>query len=124
MSKHPINNRDLFIEIYVSRGMGRLTPEAKNMLVLLAERAIRRMPYYNVDDRNDCIQTGLLNMFQNWYKFNPDKSANAFAYFTEIFKRGIAQGFNELYKRKGDPNNETKIYHINSMNDGEGMFNV
>ena len=104
--------------------MGRLTPEAKNMLVLLAERAIRRMPYYNVDDRNDCIQTGLLNMFQNWYKFNPDKSANAFAYFTEIFKRGIAQGFNELYKRKGDPNNETKIYHINSMNDGEGMFNV
>lgn len=124
MAKHPINNRDLYIEIYVSKGMGKLTPSAKDMLYLLAQRAIRKMPYSNIDDRNDCIQTGLYNMFLNWHKFNPDKSTNAFAYFTEVFKRGIAQGFNELYKKKGDPNNDVKIFHINSINDGDGMFNL
>jgi hypothetical protein len=36
-------------------------------------------------------QSGLLDMFQNWYNFNEDKSINAFAYFTEIFKRGLAR---------------------------------
>jgi hypothetical protein len=36
------------------------------------------------------------DMFQNWYNFNEDKSINAFAYFTEIFKRGLAKGWNDL----------------------------
>jgi hypothetical protein len=39
-------------------------------------------------------------MFQNWYNFNEDKSINAFAYFTEIFKRGLAKGWNDLIRRK------------------------
>jgi hypothetical protein len=37
-------------------------------------------------------------MFQNWYNFNEDKSINAFAYFTEIFKRGAKDG--TIHKKK------------------------
>jgi hypothetical protein len=46
-------------------------------------------------------------MFKFWYNFDEVKSTNAFAYYTEVFKRGVAAGYNQLYK---------KI-------DGEYMFN-
>ena len=31
---------------------------------------------------------------------NPDKSENAFAYFTEVAKRGFAKGWNKLHPKK------------------------
>jgi hypothetical protein len=50
------------------------------------------------------------DMFQNWYNFNEDKSINAFAYFTEIFKRGLAKGWNDLYKKKGDNEHQKNLF--------------
>ena len=120
-----IDNRELYAEIMVSKGRGRLTPRAAKLLIILAQKAIRKMPYYNPDDRDDCIQTGLQIMFSNWHNFNPDKFTNAFAYFTEVFKRGIAQGFNELHRKRGeDKTNKIRTVSINSSNDGAGMFNL
>ena len=80
------------------------------------------MRYYSNDDKLDCYQTGLLDMFENWYNFNEDKSTNAFAYFTEIFKRGLARGWNNLYKKKGDNEHQIKLISINGANDGNGLF--
>jgi len=70
----------------------------------------------------DCYQSGLLDMYSNWYNFNQEKSSNAFAYFTEIFKRGIAKGFNEIYKKKG-VDEQVRTISIDSSNDGQGMPN-
>ncbi len=71
-----------------------------------------------------CYQTGLLYMYQNWHSFNEEKSTNAFAYFTEVFKRGIAKGFNDLYKKKGDSENNIKLISIQSSNDGQGLHSL
>ena len=97
-----LNNKELYIEIIISKARGKLTRNAERMLELLAKKTIKKMRYWSNDDRLDCYQSGLLDMFQNWYNFNEDKSINAFAYFTEIFKRGLAKGWNDLYKKKGD----------------------
>jgi hypothetical protein len=94
------------------------------MMILLANKTIKKMRYYNPIDREDCLQTGLMIMFSNWRNFDETKSVNAFAYFTEIFKRGIAKGFNELYKLKGDPERKIKTVSINSSNDGDGIYNL
>jgi hypothetical protein len=122
----PIDNRDLCAEIIVSKEMGKLTRPAKKMLIKLGERAIEKMSYYsNHEDKKDCIQTGLMIMFSNWHNFNPEKSTNAFAYFTEVFKRGITQGLHELYRKRGlKANEKVKVIYINSSNNGEGMFNI
>jgi hypothetical protein len=72
----------------VSKAQGKLTRNAEKMLELLAKKTIKKMRYWSNDDRMDCYQSGLLDMFDNWYNFNEEKSdGNAFAYFTEIFKR-------------------------------------
>lgn len=119
-----LNNKDLYVEIIVSKAQGRLTRSAEKMLELLAKKTIKKMRYYSNDDKMDCYQSGLLDMFQNWYNFNEEKSVNAFAYFTEVFKRGIAKGYNELYKKKGDNDHKIKLISIESSNDGQGLHSL
>lgn len=124
MTNQYLNNKELYIEIIVSKAQGRLTRNAERMLELLAKKTIKKMRYYSNDDKLDCYQTGLLDMFENWYNFNEDKSTNAFAYFTEIFKRGLARGWNNLYKKKGDNEHQIKLISINGANDGNGLHSI
>ena len=111
-----LNNKELYVEIIVSKAQGRLTRKAEQMLTLLAKQTIKKKKYWSINDKQDCWQSGLLDIFQNWYNFNEDKSTNSFAYFTEIFKRGTAKGFNEIYKKKGDNDNLIKIISIEGSN--------
>jgi hypothetical protein len=43
----------------------------------------------------------MLDVFKFWYNFDESKGSNAFAYFTEIIKRGMARGWNKIHKTKG-----------------------
>lgn len=124
MNTKKIDRREFLSEIIISKGLGKLTKRAEYLLILLAEKAISKLTYYDNELANDCIQTAYVNMFANWQSFNPEKSNNVFAYFTEIFKRGAAQGLNDWTVRRGDLDKSTKMYYIHSMNDGEGLFNI
>jgi hypothetical protein len=97
--KNYLNNKDLYDEIVKSKEQDRLTPTAEKMLIMLAERAINRMQYLREEDREDCLQFALLDLLKYWKNFNP-KYPNAFAYFTEIAKRGYAKGWNKIYPVK------------------------
>lgn len=94
------------------------------MLELLAKETIKKMRYWSHDDKMDCMQAGLLDMHENWHNFNEEKSVNAFAYFTEIFKRGLAKGFNQIYKKKGDNENQIKLVSIEGSNEGQGLHSL
>lgn len=98
-TKNYLNNKDLYNEIVLSKEQGKLTPTAEKMLMLLAERAIRKMSYVYDEDREDCLQFALLDLLKYWKNFNPEYP-NAFAYFTEIAKRGYAKGWNKLHPAK------------------------
>ena len=119
-----LNNKELYFEILVSKSQGKLTKKAEKMLELLGKETIKKMRYWSNDDKLDCYQSGLLDMYQNWYNFNEEKSVNAFAYFTEVFKRGIAKGFNELHKKKGDSENAIRLISLEGSNDGQGLHSL
>lgn len=126
-TKNPVNPRVFTYEIIISKGLGKLTRKAENMLITLAERAIRKKTYYYDEDKNDCLQTSYLNIFTNWQSFNPDKTNNAFAYFTEIHKRSTTEMINTLYMKKGLKKEEQKYVRtisMNSSNSGQGLYNV
>ena len=121
-SKNYLNNRDLFDQMVLSKEQDKLTRDAEKMLILLAEKAINRMRYVSEDDRNDCLQFAILDLLKYWRNFNP-KYPNAFAYFTEIAKRGYAKGWNKIHPQKykgtlsidkgsGSSENQTGIYSI------------
>lgn len=97
--KNYLNNKDLHNEMRISKEQDALTPTAEKMLILLAERAIRKMTYVSEDDRKDCLSFAILDLLKYWKNFNPDYP-NAFAYFTEIAKRGYAKGWNKIHPQK------------------------
>lgn len=97
--KNYLNNKDLHAAMSESKELGKLTPVAEKMLILLAERAINRMTYVNDDDRQDCLAFAILDLLKYWKNFNP-VYPNAFAYFTEIAKRGYAKGWNKIHPQK------------------------
>jgi hypothetical protein len=119
--KNYLNNRDLYDQLVISKDQDALTKEAEKMLILLAERTINKMRYVNEDDRMDCLQFAVLDLLKYWRNFNP-KYTNAFAYFTEIAKRGYAKGWNKIHPQKykgtlsidksGNQDSQTGIYSI------------
>jgi len=120
-----IDDNELFFEIVLSKGKGILSKKAERMFILIGENMIRRKNnmYKTQDDKNDCLQTGLLYMFEKWMNFNEKKYKMALPYFSEIFKRGMAQGYNELTNKKTNQERVTMI-SIDSCNDGEGFHNI
>ena len=96
--KNYITNNDLHYQIMISKAMGKLTPEATNMFILMVNRISRRFYYKDPDDRRDCVQWALMNLFTQWYNYNEFITNNPFAYYTEIIKRGLAKGWEEVNK--------------------------
>ena len=120
-----LDEDEFYYEIVLSKGKGVLTKKAEIMLIKIANNFIKRKSdhYKTDDDKNDCVQTGLLFMFQNWNNFNNKKYKTAMPYFSEIFKRGIAQGYNELRNKKSSQDAVIMI-SLDSCNDGDGFFNI
>ena len=122
-NKNYLNNKDLYNAIVESKEQDKLTPTAEKMLVLLAERAINRLNYVNSDDRDDCLQFALLDLLKYWRNFNP-KYPNAFAYFTEISKRGYAKGWNKIHPLKYKGTLSIDRISVGGDSENGGMFNI
>jgi hypothetical protein len=97
--KKYLSNKELYKEIIISKAIGSLTPKAKDMFYQLGKNIMRKFSYSNPDDSKDCLAEGMYQLYKNWMLFDEERSSNAFAFYTEIFKRGAAQGFNSLYKK-------------------------
>lgn len=95
-----LRNRDLLNEIILSKEQGELTPLAVEMIMKMSQETIKILKYKYEDDRNDCISTAVLKCLLYWKNFNPEKSKNAFAYFTQIIKNGYSESFNKLHPVK------------------------
>lgn len=122
---HYLTNKDFYIEIIYSKSTGRLTNKAKVMIELLGKKTLKKFRFFDEDDKKDFYMSGLLDMYDNWMGFDEEKGNNTFAYFTEVFKRGVSKGRLQLYKKKGIPMEESvHLISIQSSNDGMGMHNL
>lgn len=125
--KHYLSNKELVQEIIECKVNDRLSRKAENMFILLGKKLMTKMYYHNPDDRADCFQAGMLGLLIQWRSFNPEKSDNAFAYYSEVFKRAMAKGWGELYALKGDSDKSVKVFSLSGRSDSEeggGMFNI
>ena len=122
--KNYLNNKDLREQIILSLEQDELTREAQKMLQLLAERTINKLSYVNEEDRKDCLQFALLDLLKYWRNYKPE-FPNAFAYYTEIAKRGYAKGWNKIHpnKYKGTLSMD-RINSKDSDSGNGGMFNI
>jgi hypothetical protein len=82
---HYLSNKEMLAEWYVCKEEGKVTEKFALSLQLLARRAARQYAMKNhwFDDN---VSNALLRMLVMWDKFNPEKSTNIFAYFTQVAK--------------------------------------
>lgn len=99
-NKKYLNDVDLYYEIVLSKGKGMLTKKAIDMFILIGQK-MRYCFFYDYTDTidQDCFQAGIEMMLLSWNKFDHIKYNKALPYFTELFKRGSAKGYNELTKK-------------------------
>jgi len=95
-----IKEVDLYYELVLSKGKGKLTRKAERQFVLIADNVIHKLKFRSYDDQMDCYQQSVLHLFKNWYGFNPLKYKQALPYVTEILKRGLADGANLINNKK------------------------
>lgn len=117
-----LNNADLHAEIVKSQEKGELTSTAQKMLMLLAERANRKLTYVRQEDKEDCIQQAMLDLLKYWKGYKPQYK-NAFAYYTQIAKNGYGKGWNRLYPKKYKGTISLDGKYANDE-DGEGVYSL
>lgn len=89
--KNYINNADLLIELEKSRAQDKMTEKLGNMFKLLTKR-YAEVPRFASYTYNDDMQAyALLVIVKYWRTFNPEKSNNPFAFFTQAIKRAFFQ---------------------------------
>jgi DNA-directed RNA polymerase specialized sigma subunit len=92
-----VKNADLRNEIIKSKEKDELTKEALDMFILMARKFSKKLNYIYPEDREDCISFAVMDCYQYWRGYDPEKSQNAFAYYTQVIKNGFAKGWRKLY---------------------------
>lgn len=94
---HYANADELRKEIALSKEKGELTRRATDILQLMAEGASKKLKYKHEEDRKDCIAFAMMDIVKYWKGYDPEKSKNVFAYYTQMIKNGFAKGWKKLY---------------------------
>ena len=121
--QHYINNKDFTEEIIKCKNSGELSKFAIECFISLANRAVDRLYFQDYRDREDCIQSALLDCLKYWKSFDETKSENpnAFAYFTQMCKNGYAKEWKKIHKKTGLDKDE-KLEFISLNTGGESSI--
>ncbi|CAB4175714.1 RNA polymerase sigma factor [uncultured Caudovirales phage] len=114
---HYINNKDFTADIIQCKKAGELSDFSVNCFISLANRAVDRLYFKDYRDREDCIQSAILDCLKYWKSFDESKMAipNAFAYFTQICKNGYAKEWKKIHKKTGlDPDDTLEFISIST----------
>ena len=100
---HYVKNTDLIKQIVESKKAGKLTPEAVDMFIKIANEIAKKLKYKDPMDKEDCVAYAIEDLLKYWKNFDPERAysvgkiPNAFAYFSQIAKHGLTKGFKKLH---------------------------
>ena len=95
-----VKNADLMRAILESKEKGVLTPETISMFYLMINGISKKMSYKDPEDKEDCMTFAMEDLCKYWNRFDPAKSNNPFAYYTQIAKNGFAKGWKKIHPPK------------------------
>lgn len=99
--KKYLNNADLMKQIAISREQDQMTDELANMLMTLCARYAKHPDYANIYSYDEDMKSfAMLTFVKVWRSFNPEKSNNPFAYFTQVCRHAFYQYLNHETKQR------------------------
>lgn len=119
---HYVNNKEFTEEIIKCKQKGELSKFVIDCFIALANRAVNNLYFKDPRDREDCIQSALLDCVKYWKGFDETrKNLNAFAYFTTICKNGYAKEWKKIHNKPGLEKDE-RIEFISLNMSGENII--
>ena len=123
---HYINNKEFTADIITCKVNGELSKYSINCFISLANRAVDRLYFRDNRDREDCIQSAILDCLKYWKSFDETKMAspNAFAYFTQICKNGYAKEWKKIHKKTGLDSDEVLEFISISTSGENAVYSI
>lgn len=103
-----LNNKDLLAEVIKSKKQAKMTNELAKMLQLLTLRYGKKGNFANYTYNDDMQSYAMLMICKTWQGFDPAKSSNPFAWFTQCIKNSFIQYLN-YEKRQRDIRDEVLV---------------
>lgn len=114
-----VKNSDLMKAVVESKERGSLTPRTIEMFYLMINGISKKMSYKNPEDKEDCMAFAMEDLCKYWDRFDPEKSNNPFAYYTQIAKHGFAKGWKKIH-----PPKSPKTIPFSHITGDENSYNV
>ena len=97
-----LNNKDLMIEVQKSKAQDppQMTDKLAHMLQTLAARYGKKGNFAGYSYNEDMQAFAMMMLVRTWKAFNPEKSQNPFAFFTQCIKNSFIQFLNQESKHR------------------------
>ena len=89
--KKYLNNKDLLAEVLLSKEQGAMTDKLAHMLTMLCARYGKRAQFSGYSYNDDMQSFAMMQLVSTWNGFNPEKSNNPFAFYTQCIKNSFIQ---------------------------------
>lgn len=95
-----IKNKELKRALKESKDKGELTLETIKMFTLIVNGMSKTHSYRDLEDREDCISSGIEDLVKYWNRYDPEKSDNPFAFISQIAHNGMKKGWKKIHPPK------------------------
>lgn len=97
---HFLNNKDLLNEAIACKSVGKMSDLLAKMLMLMVERLSKKGNFASYTYLDDMKGDAIASLMKTWAEFNPLKSSNAFAFYTQCIKNSFIQCLNKEKKQR------------------------
>lgn len=95
-----LNNKDLLAEVKRSKRKGEMSDKLARMLQMLCSRYAKKGNFINYTYNEDMQSYAMMMLVRTWNSFNPEKSSNPFAFFTQCIKNSFIQYLNQEKRQR------------------------
>lgn len=106
--KNYLNNKDLLAAVMKSKEQGSMTNLLAHMIQTLCKRYAKKGNFANYSYNDDMQGYAMMMVVKTWNAFDPKKSSNPFAFFTQCIKNSFIQFLN-VEKRQRNIKNDMLI---------------
>lgn len=95
-----LNNKELLAAVKESKQMGQMSNTLAMMLQLLCSKYAKKGNFINYSYNEDMQGYAMMMLVRTWNSFDPEKSNNPFAFFTQCIKNSFIQYLNQEKRQR------------------------
>jgi DNA-directed RNA polymerase specialized sigma subunit len=95
-----LNNKELLIAIGESKAQGKMNDKLARMIQLLCAKYAAKGNFVNYTYNSDMQAYAMMMLVRTWNSFDPNKSNNPFAFFTQCIKNSFIQYLNKEKRQR------------------------